>query len=496
LSGNIVEGPRVEYKEGWNPTAIMRTVCAFANDFENEGSGYIIIGVSEKDGNPIRPVKGIDKNIFEGIQKEMIRYGNFMQPTYFPRLSLEEVDQKHLIVIWVTAGTNRPYKVPDDITSKNKVYNYRIRQYSSSIIPKDEQEIELIQLTAKIPFDDRVNSFVNINELSKTLMRNHLEAINSKLLIESEHLNTIELAQKMNLSQGANEHLFPKVVGLLMFTSSPQKFYKGAKIDLVEFPEGLSGKSFSEKTFIGPIQQQLKDVLAYINKFIIKEKVIKYSDRAEVDKVLNYPFEAIEEALANAVYHKNYEIIEPIEVRILPNSIEIISYNGIDPSLKQDDFDKGVVRARRYRNSRIGEFLKELKLTEGKGTGIPTIMKVLEENGSPKAIFDTNEPERAYFISEFLIHPSFEIPNNTKNIKFINNIQINDHTRSILNFCDVPKSKMEIFNFIGLSNQTKNFNKHILPFIERKWLTYTIPEKPTDRNQKYIITENGKKILE
>ena len=32
LSGEIVEGSRLELKEGWNPTAILRTICAFAND--------------------------------------------------------------------------------------------------------------------------------------------------------------------------------------------------------------------------------------------------------------------------------------------------------------------------------------------------------------------------------------------------------------------------------------------------------------------------------
>ena len=75
---------------------------------------------------------------------------------------------------------------------------------------------------------------------------------------------------------------------------------------------------------------------------------------------------AIEEALANAIYHRNYELLDPIEVRILPLALEIISFNGVDPSLKQSDFDKGIVRARRDRNRRIGEFLKDLKLTEGK----------------------------------------------------------------------------------------------------------------------------------
>ena len=56
LSGNFVEGTRMEFKEGWNPKTIMRSVCAFANDFENEGSGYIIVGVVEENGKPVRPV--------------------------------------------------------------------------------------------------------------------------------------------------------------------------------------------------------------------------------------------------------------------------------------------------------------------------------------------------------------------------------------------------------------------------------------------------------
>lgn len=56
LSGAVVEGERIEFKQGWNPGPIMRTVCAFANDFENLGSGYIVVGIEEVDGKPQRPV--------------------------------------------------------------------------------------------------------------------------------------------------------------------------------------------------------------------------------------------------------------------------------------------------------------------------------------------------------------------------------------------------------------------------------------------------------
>ena len=44
LRQRTVEGERIEYKTGWNPDPIIRTLCAFANDFENLGGGYVVIG--------------------------------------------------------------------------------------------------------------------------------------------------------------------------------------------------------------------------------------------------------------------------------------------------------------------------------------------------------------------------------------------------------------------------------------------------------------------
>ena len=50
LRQRTVEGDRIEYKAGWNPDATIRTLCAFANDFENLGGGYVVIGQDAVDG--------------------------------------------------------------------------------------------------------------------------------------------------------------------------------------------------------------------------------------------------------------------------------------------------------------------------------------------------------------------------------------------------------------------------------------------------------------
>ena len=104
LSGSAVESNQLEYKEGWNPDTIYRSICAFANDFEDTGGGYIIVGVKEERGHAVRPVLGVNPNLIEQIEKDMVGYNNLIRPYYQPRLFIEEVDGKTILVIKVTAG--------------------------------------------------------------------------------------------------------------------------------------------------------------------------------------------------------------------------------------------------------------------------------------------------------------------------------------------------------------------------------------------------------
>ena len=51
----------------------------------------------------------------------------------------------------------------------------------------------------------------------------------------------------------------------------------------------------------------------------------------------------------------------------------------------------------------MGDFLKELDLTEGRCTGIPTIQEELAKNGSPRAFIETDE-DRSYFLMYIPVH--------------------------------------------------------------------------------------------
>ena len=70
LTGRTVEWERLEFKSGWNPEAVLKTLCAFANDFHNLGGGYLIVGVEESNGRPVLPPKGLSIKELDGLQKK------------------------------------------------------------------------------------------------------------------------------------------------------------------------------------------------------------------------------------------------------------------------------------------------------------------------------------------------------------------------------------------------------------------------------------------
>ncbi|MBI4579867.1 MAG: hypothetical protein HY718_09205, partial [Planctomycetes bacterium] len=55
---------------------------------------------------------------------------------------------------------------------------------------------------------------------------------------------------------------------------------------------------------------------------------------------------------------------------------------------------------------RIGEFLKELRLAEGRGTGVPKIFRSMHENGSPEPVLDFDD-HRTYFRVILPAHPEY-----------------------------------------------------------------------------------------
>lgn len=498
LRQRTVEGERIEYKAGWNPDAVVRTLCAFANDFENLGGGYVVIGQDcDGDGRPIFPPAGLDKNRLDSIQRELLAFCNQIQPAYFPILSVERYEGRSLIVLWAPGGMNRPYKAPRAVTAKTKEYRYFIRRYSSTIEVKSngEDERELLRLTANIPFDDRRCVSAEVDDLRPGIVLAYLKEVGSELHEDAADMPLIELGRRMNIVDGADEFVKPRNVGVLFFHDEPRKFLPGTQIDVVIFPDGPGGDVIVEKSFHGPLHEQVRGALRYIENNALKRKIVKSDDRAEATRILNYPFPAVEEAVVNAVYHRGYDQREPVEVRINPDGIEIVSYPGPDASIRLEALQDEKIVARRYRNRRIGEFLKELDLTEGRSTGIPKIRRAMATNGSPPPRFSTDEG-RTYFLVELPIHPGLAGVRAHDEAHDEAHEELSETEAKILSFVsDRPRSRTEITRHLGQKSRSGHLYRSIDRLRSLRFVELTIPEKPQSRNQKIRLTDSGRAWL-
>ena len=209
------------------------------------------------------------------------------------------------------------------------------------------------------------------------------------------------------------------------------------------------------------------------------------------------------------------------------------------------------LRSRRYRNVRLGDFLKELSLTEGRATGIPTIQDELRRNGSGRATLSTDE-SRTFFLIDIPCHPDFVSVEFRKSLEQSDIIRIREvllvmlyrlvpslyqvdsliacsDNQRITNIFDTVKSNLDIvctksleawrdiqtldvvakairamnnetslkslMDLGGSANRTRFKNIIINPLIALGLVEMTIPEKPNSRYQLYRLSAIGRYVF-
>lgn len=407
LKGNIVEWERLDFKQGWNPEDVVHSMCAFANDLHNWGGGYILVGVAEQNGVPVLPPQGIDLHQLDDIQKELVKLTYKIEPYVTVISEPVEYMGKMILLIYVPGGETRPYKAPMHLGKKEEMQGkvYFVRQGSVTRKANEIEEQQLISLAAKVPFDDRICHEATVQDMSKLLISDYLQRVGSSITdSDLEHITIEELARTMHLASGSSEYLRPKNVGLLMFCRKPEDFIPYARIEIVHFHDDV-GDHFDEKVLHGPIYLQYYEAMQYLQSLLV-EKVMKVRGETDSVRVWNYPLHALEEIVANAVLHKSWDDRNPIEIRINRHSIEVFNLAGPVPPITNADLQKERVVARSYRNRRIGDFLKELHITEGRSTGFPKIYRAVRQNQSPMPHFET-DAHNLYFLATIPIHQAF-----------------------------------------------------------------------------------------
>lgn len=401
-----VENERVEFKGTWDDNikpAVTRTICAFANDLLNLNGGYIILGVDEDDqGRPMLPPRGLRGLNIDRIQREIRGQCARIDPVCTVACFSEIYHDRPILIIRVPAGDSRPYQAPRDLRGGERIPY--VRSGPETEEARGEKRRQLIELTNRTPFDSRRNATAGIEEISPALVRRYLSGIRSDLARSS--ISDTDLFRTLDLLAKTNAHEVPKNIALLMFSEQPHRFFRGAFLEVAHFGDDAGGDVVEERSFKGPLPAQVREVLSYLDS-MTGQVTRKQPNKAEALRFVAYPYEAMEEAIVNAVYHRSYqeEWPEPVKIYLYPNRMEITSYPGPVAGIRQEHVDGQTVPPPvPARNQRIGEFLKDLRLAERRNTGLAKIRRRMRENGSPEPAIDFAEN---YFRVTLPAHPGY-----------------------------------------------------------------------------------------
>lgn len=392
------EGESVEWKEhGDDPNvtqSIVKTIAAFANDIANTGGGYVVCGAKEgKDeyGFPKVLFNGLPPERFAEIENTVLTWcRDRISPSIAPKvvpLENPEVPGTRILVFVVHATDNAH-------TFRDKETNYYyVRVGRNTFEARNGILRELLEKKTKTtPFDQRINQEAVSEDIDLVFFRDQLSEMG--LLFPNKPLEdyfsdkeqiaefVLPLFGKLPL----DSQLRPRNFSLLMFGKKKtiSRLFTNSYTIYSIYPGTDRSESVAERyELTGSIIQQVAKAveLLHLQCPIIYDKT---NDKPNQRK---YPERAVKEAVVNAIVHRDYEISEPNRITVFSDRIEIISVGSLHWGINREKFIEGKASAK-WRNQTFAYLFNKLHLSQSEGQGIPTIFRLMKEEGCPEPKFE------------------------------------------------------------------------------------------------------------
>jgi len=338
----------------------------------------------------------------------------------------------------------------------------------------------------KMPCDNTSESDLDMDLIHRIFAKHHAQIDTAKLL------SIGILGQKGSRIVATNG-------GVILFGKPEirEKFFPFVEVKCARFA-GTTRAEFIDRLEIeGSILSAIDEVPKFIRR---NTKMAGKFGAMRRQDIPEYPVDGIREALINALVHANYEITGTrFFVAIYDDKLEIQNPGIMPPGMSIDQFKAGVSR---IRNPVIARVFGELDLIEEWGSGYKRIKEACQKDGYPEPIWEeygtvmrvTFYPhsETSQLDSKAPRHQGAKLKlrhQGTETEEYKNVIQ------QICIFCKEPRLMSEILNFLDRTDRTKFRKRYIYPMIQDGLLELTIPNKPKSSNQRYLITEIGKKMI-
>ncbi len=399
------ESDHIEAKEASNGIgkSFWETVCAFANE-PNLGGGYIVLGVQQNETlfSPIYAVVGVNNP--DKIQRDIATQSATMfNIPIRPQISVEALGDRTVVIVYVQEA--EPSQKPIFIT------NIGLPRGAFRRIGSTDQRCQDDDLA--VFYQSRHTTFYDATLLKDAHLQDiDLGALNEYRKLRAEvnpgaselELSDEELLRALRcLESDATAILRPTVAGIVLFgsTAAQRRLMPSIRIDYMRMPgnEWISDPlyRFQGMEARGPLLSVLRRIETAIWEDIGKTFYLPEHSLQSIETPI-ISSRIIREALTNALMHRSYQVQSSVQVIRYANRLEIRN-PGFSLVAPEKLGEPGSVR----RNPFIAEVLHDINIAETKGTGIPTMRKLMREANLEPPFFESKR-DTNQFVSTFLFH--------------------------------------------------------------------------------------------
>lgn len=326
---------------------LVKDVTAMANS--RGGRGHIIFGIEDK----TKRILGINPELFQEEQIQQIIYSR-TDPPVSVKLDLINIENKTVAVLTIFRSKHTPHQM----ISSGAFY---IRRGSTTDVMRRAELASALQENGLMTFETVVVKDAVLDDMDFERINTFFASMN----VSVEQPQYILMEAFGFIAREGNDEYYPTIGGLLLFGKRPQVFLPHCYVKI----------TYGDCTEI-----------VYGNILELLEKSIEKISSIINDK--DYPIMAVEEALANALVHRDYlDISRGIYVLITDKTIEIVNPGAFTGGSKVYMHMKDWVPQRR--NAWLYQRLisiDEKRRFMRTGIGISRIKKALNKIGDVKFI--------------------------------------------------------------------------------------------------------------
>ncbi len=358
---------------------LCRDIAKTLTAFGNADGGELFVGI--EDNGEISGLSYNKKQIDYLVFKSYKEYIHKDTPLTLRKAVVVDFEEKKTAYFSVAKGRKYIYQ-----TSEGKCF----QRIDTDSMPTSFRSIHFEQLEANsIAYDNRFFELAKISDLEHNLVKNVANSILDIPKIE-------KLLQYLELAEFNGENLVLRNAALLLFAKKIRRWHPHCEIRVFKVKGTIegTGKNFNVEELAGiegNIFTLLEEGWGKIKSYLLETK---FSKDATFRKRVIYPEAACQEAIYNAIIHRDYNIAgRGIEVKIFDDRLEVISPGNLLSTLKIEDLGKG---AHQSRNSYVGKILRESGYIRKKGEGIQRMFEQMENS-------DLQPPKFASFNSTFVV---------------------------------------------------------------------------------------------